>query len=135
MKSFNPYLNFDGNAREAMTFYAKAFGEELYAQTFAEANMNPPGAENRLVHARIGSGSAVLMASDTPPGMPVKQGNNYHINIDCESEAEIEKLFDALGEDGKITMPLQDTFWGARFGMLTDKFGVNWMFNFEKPKK
>ena len=54
MKSFNPYLNFDGNAREAMTFYAKAFGEELYAQTFAEANMNPPGAENRLVHARIG---------------------------------------------------------------------------------
>ena len=67
--------------------------------------------------------------------MPVKQGNNYHINIDCESEAEIEKLFDALGEDGKITMPLQDTFWGARFGMLTDRFGVNWMFNFEKPKK
>ena len=76
-----------------------------------------------------------VMASDTMPGMPFKQGNNFSICINCESPQELERLFSAVGERGKVTMPLQDTFWGARFGMLTDQFGINWMFNFEKPKQ
>ena len=79
-------------------------------------------------------GSALLMASDTMPGMPFQQGNNFSVNINCESLEEIERFFTALSENGKVTMPLHDAFWGARFGMLTDQFGVNWMFNFEKPK-
>ena len=87
------------------------------------------------MHARLTKGQAVLMASDTTPGMPYQQGNNFSININCESLAEIERLFTAFSEKGKVTVPLQDTFWGARFGMLTDQFGVNWMFNFELSKK
>lgn len=136
MKSFITYLNFDGTAREAMTFYQKCLGAELEIQTFKDAKMDAPGgAENRVMHARLVKGSAVLMASDTMPGMAYKQGNNFSITIECDSVAEEEKLFNALGAGGKVTMPLQDTFWGARFGMLTDKFGINWMFNTELPKK
>jgi PhnB protein len=74
------------------------------------------------------------MASDTMPGMPFQQGNNFAINIACESVEEIDKFFAALGEKGKVIMALQETFWAARFGMLTDQFGIGWMFNFEKPK-
>ena len=74
------------------------------------------------------------MASDSMPGTTVKKGDNFSICVGCESPEEIERLFAAVGEKGKVTMPLQDTFWGARFGMLTDQFRINWMFNFEKPK-
>jgi PhnB protein len=80
-------------------------------------------------------GGAFLMASDTLPGMPFRQGNNFAINIECENIPEIERLFTALGEGGKVTNELQDTFWNARFGSLTDRFGVNWMFNCELPKQ
>jgi len=76
-----------------------------------------------------------LMASDTMPGMPFQQGNNFSVSVSCESLQEIERLFTAIGVNGKVTMQLQDTFWGARFGMLTDQFGIHWMFNFEHPEK
>jgi len=65
--------------------------------------------------------------------VPFKQGNNFLINLDCETVQEIDRLFAAFGDQGKVTMPLQETFWAARFGMLTDRFGVNWMFNLDKP--
>jgi len=87
------------------------------------------------MHARLAKGSAVLMASDTMPGMPFHQGNNFSVTMACESADEINRLFKAFGENGKVTMALHDAFWGARFGMLTDKFGINWMFNYELPKK
>jgi PhnB protein len=136
MKTIDAYLTFDGNCRQAMTFYQKALGGELEIQTFADAKVeSPKGAEGRIMHARLTKGAAVLMASDSMPGMTVKQGNNFSLAIGCESIPEIDKLFAALGEKGKVTMPLQDTFWGARFGMLTDQFGINWMFNYEYPKK
>ncbi len=75
------------------------------------------------------------MASDPMPGTPVTQGNNFFVSIDCESIAETKKLFTAFSDGSKIIMELQDTFWGAYFGMLTDKFGIGWMFNREQPKK
>jgi PhnB protein len=135
MKEFNTYLNFDGNCKDAMTFYAKCLGGELQLSPFADAPGEAnPAAKDRVMHARLGKGSAVLMASDIMPGMPFKPGNNFAITIQCESIPEIESLFAAFGENGKVTMPLQDTFWGARFGMLTDQFGIQWMFNFEHPK-
>ena len=133
MKAIQPYLNFDGKTAEAMTFYHTALGGEMQMQTFADAKMpTPPGSENRVLHARIQAGSAVLMASDSQPGMRVTMGDNVHINLDCDGKDEVDRLIKALGEGGKITMPAQDTFWGAYFGMLTDKFGVHWMFNAEK---
>jgi PhnB protein len=135
MKEFNAYLNFDGNCKQAMTFYQKCLGAELQLMPFSEAPCDMPGdAKDRIMHARLRKGSAVLMASDTMPGHPFKQGNNFSINIACDSVEEIDKFFAALGEKGTVIMTLQETFWAARFGMLTDQFGIGWMFNFEKPK-
>jgi PhnB protein len=135
MKAFTPYLNFDGNTREAMTFYQKCLGAQLELQTFGEANAPFPGHEQAVMHARLTTGSAVIMASDPMPNNPVVFGNNVWITQECESIEEIERVFAAFAEGGKVVMPLADQFWGARFGMITDKFGINWMFNCQLPKK
>jgi|SRR3954467_172494 PhnB protein len=136
MREIITYLNFDGNCRDAMKFYAKCLGAELSLMPFSEAPGDfPKDAKDRIMHSKMEkAGTTLLMASDTMPGMPFKQGNNFSVSVHCESVAEIDSVFEAFSAGGKITMPLQDTFWGARFGMLTDQFGVNWMFNFEKPK-
>lgn len=137
MKNVTPYLNFEDNCREAMTFYGKCFEAEVQMMPFSEipgADF-PEEAQNRIMHASLTkTGTQFLMASDMPSGMPLQKGNNFHVAIQCESQEEVDKLFSSLGENGKVSMPLQDTFWGAYFGMLTDRFGVNWMFNFEHPK-
>ena len=136
MKSINVYLTFDGNCREAMQFYAKCLDADLQLMTFAEGPFDTAkDAKDRILHGKLTKGSMVLMASDTLPGMAFHQGNNFSVSIDCESAQEVDKLFATLGEKGKITMPVQDTFWNAHFGMLVDRFGIAWMFNYDKPKK
>jgi PhnB protein len=134
MKSVTTYLNFDGNCREAMTFYAKCLEGEL---TLVPAN-HPPEAKDLIMHARVTKGSTaglpVLMASDTMPGHPFHAVAGFSISIMCESVEEIDRIFAALSEGGKVGMPLADQFWGARFGMFTDKFGIHWMLNFDHPK-
>jgi PhnB protein len=134
VKEINPYLTFNGNAREAMSFYATCLGADLQVQTFAEAKMEgPPGTGNRVIHARLSKGAAVLLASDTMPGMPFDLGsNNFSVTIQCSAADEVDRLFQSLSAGGKGTMPPQDTFWNARFAMMTDRFGVNWMLNFDK---
>ena len=140
MKSFNAYLIFNGNCRQAMEFYARSLGADLQLMTYAKGPGMEPGCEipeqakDKVMHARLQTGSAVLMASDGRPDQPATLGNNLWVNIDCESAQEIEKFFSALSEGAKITMPLQPTFWAARFAMLTDKFGIHWMLNLEQPK-
>ena len=139
MKEINTYLMFNGNCRQAMTFYQKALGAELQLMTYGEAPADMPkdmsqDSKDRIIHARLSKGAAVLMASDTPPGKECPAGSNFSVSIACESKAEVDRFFATLGEKGKVTMPLQDTFWNAYFGMLTDQFGINWMFNFEKPR-
>lgn len=94
----------------------------------------PVAAKDHIMHARLTKGSTVIMASDCPPGTPLTQGNNFSININCDSMDEIQKLFAALFENGKVVMPLQDMFWGDHWGMVTDQFGVSWMFDFPIPK-
>jgi PhnB protein len=136
MKSINVYLNFDGNCREAMEFYKKCFGGELFSMPFSQAPFDSPKeAKDRLIHAALHLSWGLLMASDTMPGQPFKQGNNFSVSLECENPAEQDRVFAALGEGGKVTMPLQDTFWDARFGMVTDRFGISWMFNLPKAKK
>ena len=136
MKEINAYLNFDGNCREAMKFYQTCLGAELQMTSFSEMPGNvPKEAKDRIMHARLAKGSTLLMASDTMPGMPYQPGNNVSMAIQCESLPEIERLFGALGEKGKVTMPLGDAPWGARFGMLTDRFGIHWLLNCELPKQ
>ena len=138
MKEINAYLAFDGNCREAMEFYKKCLGAELQLVPFSEM----PGdaakakeAKDRIMHARLAKGAAVVMASDTMPGMPFQQGNNFSVAVACENVQEIDSFFAAFSEKAKVTMPLQETFWAARFGMLTDQFGINWMFNLDKPQQ
>ena len=135
MKEVNAYLTFDGNCREAMKFYEQCLGAELELTTFGDM----PGevsaaAKDRIMHARLAKGSTILMASDTMPGMPLNKGNNCSIAVHCESRQEIERLFTAFSKNAQIRMPLEDTNWGAHFGMLTDQYGIQWMFNYSKPK-
>jgi PhnB protein len=132
MKEFTTYLNFDGNCRQAMEFYAKCLGAELLVMPFSQGPMEvTPETKDKVLHARLSKGTQVIMASDCPPGVPLQQGNNFSISINCESREEVDKLFASLGEKGKVGMPAQDMFWGAYFGMITDQFGINWMFNFD----
>jgi len=134
MKDVITYLNFDGNCCEAMTFYQDCFEAELFLMRYSEAPGDwPKETRDRVLHSTLSKGSAFLMGADVMPGAPFQRGNNFSVIIHCESLPEIERLFMALGENGRVTMPLQETFWAGRFGMLTDQFGVNWLFNLEKP--
>ena len=86
------------------------------------------------MHARLQKGGAVLMGSDCQEGMSVHAGDNFSVSLDCESMEEEERIFATLKEGGTVKMELQDTFWGSHFGMLTDKFGINWMLSLDAPK-
>lgn len=136
MNSVSAYLNFDGNCREAMTFYANCMGAQLDVMPFSQMPGDlPPGSEDRLMHARLHKGSVTIMASDTMPGTSLQEGNNFSLCVSPESQEETDQLFAALGDGGQVIMPLQDQFWGAYFGMLKDRFGIKWMFNFERVPK
>ncbi len=135
------YLNFLGNTEEAFNFYKKVFKGEFTGgglQRFGDAALPagmPPLSEadkKLIIHAELTIlGGHVLMATDAPEsmGLKVEYGNNIHINLEPETRAETKRLYDAISAGGKITMELQDMFWGAYFGSCTDKYGINWMFN------
>jgi PhnB protein len=138
VKSIDVYLTFNGNCREAMEFYKSCFGGELYTMKFSEAPPEmkmPKEAKDRILHSKLTVGSVELMASDNMPGLEFRQGNNFSVCVECSTREEQDMHVAAISRGGKVTMPLQDTFWGARFGMVTDKFGINWMFSLERPKK
>jgi PhnB protein len=139
MKEIVTYLNFDGTCRQAMEFYKNCLGGELFIMAFSEVpGALPPEAQDakdRIMHATVSKGGHRIMASDSLPGMAFHPGNNFSVSIHCDSVEEAETLFAAFGEKGKVVMPLQETFWAARYGMLTDQFGMNWMFNLEGPPK
>lgn len=142
MTTINPYFNFAGNTEEAFNFYKSVFGGEFATlQRFKDV----PGAEkmpaedrNKIMHIALPiSKDVVLMATDAleSMGQRVNMGNNFYININTESKQEADKLFAALSKGGKIEMAMEDTFWGAYFGSFADKFGVQWMINFDKKSK
>jgi|SRR5271166_6281986 len=139
MKQMLPFLHFDGNCRKAMEFYKQCLGAELFLMPYSGAPGDQtwvtPGSGDRIMHSTLTRGAMLLMASDIMPGSPFVQGSNFAVVIECDSAEEIETFFTALSEKGEVTMPLQDTFWNARFGMLKDKFGISWMLNFPLPKK
>ncbi len=131
MKAIHPYLIFNGNCREAMEFYAEALGGKLQLMTWAEAPEPPQEGADRVMHSRLMLRDGLLMASDTPAGQPpTPEGRNVGLSIECSSREEEQRIFRALSEGGHVMMPLQDTFWGAHYGMLTDKFGIWWMLDF-----
>ena len=125
-----PYLNFDGNCREAMDFYKSVLGGELSLQTGAETPMEmPEEAKNRIINAELHSDKFRFMASDTMMGDHFVVGNNVHMSLSSTDTEELTKNFTALSEGGVVDMPLAMQFWGDTFGMLTDKFGIHWMVN------
>lgn len=134
MTSINAYLNFNGVAREAMQFYQQCLGGELVMQKLAESPMAarmPSEMGNKILHSSLTNQHMILMASDML-GRNTIAGNNVMLCINCSSEEEINSFFTQLSAGGKIHDPLQQSFWGATFGKLTDKFGIHWMLNYSK---
>jgi PhnB protein len=142
MSAINPYLNFPGTTEEAFNFYKSVFGGEFTSvQRFKdtpESGRVPASELDKIMHIAlpIGKGN-ILMATDALESMGHKltSGNNFHISISTDSEEEAKKVFKALSEGGTVTIPLDKMFWGAYFGMLTDKFGVQWMVSYQENYK
>jgi PhnB protein len=140
MARVSTYLNFPGNTEQAFVFYRSVFGGDFNGPIHRFGEMpaapgQPPLAEadRRLVmHVELTIlAGHVLMGTDAPEsmGFEIEHGNSVYINLEPDTRAETDRLFDALAAGGKADMPLQDMFWGAYFGSLTDRFGIRWMFN------
>lgn len=141
MVKLHPYVNFKGNCEEAFNFYKSILGGEFsYVGRFKDipGDQRPdPKDENKIMHIGLPlGGGTILMGSDVPEmyEQGFVQGTNITLSLSPESEEEARRIFDALAEGGKVTMPQDKTFWGSLFGMLTDKFGINWMVDYELPK-
>ncbi len=135
MARLNPYLRFDGNCSEAMKFYKDCFGGELQIMTIGEspmASQTPKEAHKKVMHARLKNGTIDLMASDMTGAEGVKRGNTISLTLASGNKKEIEGLFSKLSAGGKVLHPLKEEFFGL-YGDLTDKFGIDWMLNVEKP--
>jgi len=132
MLQLDAYLFFDGNCAEAMRFYQRTLGGELTMMTNAEspvATLTPPENANRIMHARLALDGRTLMASDWMTGQPYEGKKGFSLAIAYPTVAEAKRMFAALAEGGKVTMPFDRTFWAEGFGMLVDRFGTHWMVN------
>jgi len=133
--SVDAYLNFNGNCREAVEYYASVFGVETpKMMAFGDLPPNPEfalpeEAKNLIMHSRLNICGSNVMFSDVFPGMPFTVGNNISLSIVIDDRDEIQSIFDKLKEEGTVTMELQETFWSKCYGSLTDKFGVIWQMN------
>ena len=140
--TINPYLNFNGNTEEAFNFYKSIFGGEFSAiqrygemPTCSEMGEMPENARDKIMHVALPIGEKnILMGTDAleSMGQNFTTGDNFSVCISAENRAEADRVFAALATDGKVAMPLADAFWGDYFGMLTDRFGVQWMVNFNE---
>ena len=128
------YLNFNGNCREAVEFYGQVFESEPTIMTFGDAPPNPEfslpeEAKNLVMHAQLAIQGSTVMFSDTFPGQPFVLGNNISLTIVSKDMDEIKSKFNKLKDGGKVRMELQETFWSKCYGMLTDKFGIQWQLS------
>jgi PhnB protein len=131
-----PYLYFGGNAEEVLNFYAEALGGTI-AQLGRYGESPMPSEEDwkqKIIHSRLVFGDNMMMISDSFKSQPLASNGNIQLSLELEDVGQLESIFKKMAEGGTITMELQDTFWGARFGMLKDRFGVAWMFNCELKK-
>ena len=139
MASVNTYLNFPGTCEQAFEFYKTVFGTEYShpISRFSDGPKNPdhplsPSLQQMIIHVTLPIlGGYELMGSDAPKefGFTIIEGNNNYINLNTDTRAETDRLFSALSVNGKIEQALQEMFWGAYYGLLTDQFGIHWMFN------
>ena len=132
-----PYLNFDGQCKEAFDFYARVLGGKITGRmTYGDSPMcdqMPVDSRDRIMHSQLDIGDAVLMGADGPPSHG-PQGTGTTLNIMVDTPADAERIFAALAEGGEVKMPLEETFWAQRWGMLVDRYGKPWMVNCMKPE-
>ena len=136
MTQINSYLTFNGNCREAMTFYKECLGGELVLQTIGESPMAdtmPAQMKRSILHSTLTKGNLLLMGSDMVADNGLVKGNSVSLMLNCSSEEEIKTCYKNLSKDGEATHPLENTFWGALFGDLTDKFGNHWLLHYQVP--
>jgi PhnB protein len=147
MATLNPYLNFQGNSEEAFNFYKSVFGGDFssivrFKDMPGNDNFMPgdnkmsPEEATKIMHVALPIGGNTMMATDLleSMGQKLKLGNNHTLSLEADSKAEADKLFNALSVGGNIGAPIADAPWGAYWGMLTDKFDVQWMVNYTYPK-
>jgi PhnB protein len=142
MAVINPYLNFQGNTEEAFNFYKSVFGGDFAGGIFRfkdtpEADKMPANERDKVMHIALPIGkNNMLMATDAleSMGQKVNPGNNFYLSINTDNKEEADKLFNGLSAGGSIEMAMNDTFWGAYFGMLQDKFGIKWMVSYDNKQ-
>ena len=136
MMQIHPYLAFDGQCEAAFNFYEKCLGGKItFKMTNGESPMAaqmPPEAHGRIMHMALEVGNQVVAGADAPPGH-FKKPQGFCVSINTDDAATAERTFNALAENGHVDMPMQETFWALRFGMLTDQFGIPWMVNCSRP--
>ena len=126
----NPYISFDGDAREALEFYKSVFGGELSLSTFGELGGQDTPNPDRIMHGMIETdGGFTLMCADTPPGMEHEPGNNFAVSLSGDDGDELRGYWEQLSGDGIVTVALEKQVWGDEFGMCVDRFGISWMVN------
>lgn len=127
----NPYLNFQGNAREAMTFYHSVFAGDLTLSTFGENQMShDPSDAEKIMHGHLETDAGlVLMGADIPYGMSYTEGDNFSVSLSGEDEEELRGYWEKLSTSGTVTVPLERAPWGDSFGMCKDQYGVDWLVN------
>lgn len=132
-----PYIMFNGNCEEAVNYYVKTLNGELKElQRYGEMEGANAADKDKILHVRfLINGNDLFMASDASGSAPREAGSGMvHLSLDFKNENEMLNVFSKLADGGTVTMDLQDTFWGAKFGMLTDRFDIKWMFNYDKKK-
>ena len=134
VKKLNPYIHFNGTAEKAIKLYEKALGaktESILRYGEAPGMKVPDEQKNRIMHSVLKVGGHELMVSDGEPNRPVPEGGNTDVSLEFEKPDELQKAFDALAQGGKVTLPVQDMFWGGKLGMLSDPYGVHWILTCE----
>jgi PhnB protein len=131
----NPYISFDGDARQAMEFYEQVFGGSLHMNTFGESGMADSPDADKLMHAMLETGGGfTLMGADTPTGMQFEPGSRISVSLSGDDADELRGYWEKLSEGGTVRMPLEKQMWGDEFGMCTDRFGVDWMVNISQAE-
>lgn len=131
----NPYINFRGNARQAIEFYRDVFGGELRMSTFGEFGNDDAAVSDQIMHAQLETPSGyTIMASDLPPAMPYNPGDNITVSLSGDDAAELRGYWEKLSAGGKVSVPLEKQMWGDEFGSCVDQFGIQWMINITQPQ-
>lgn len=131
----NPYISFDGNAREAMDFYQTVFGGDLSVSTFGEFGASDSPDADKIMHSLLETDHGLaLMAADTPEGMEHRVGNNIAISLSGDDAEALRGYWEQLSADGTVSVPLEQQMWGDEFGMCADRFGIVWMVNISQPQ-